>query len=43
MIDFINNNLALLLGVGLGLFAGMILAYSYVGKRLVAHRRQREN
>lgn len=43
MIDFINNNLALLLGVGSGLFVGMILAYLYVGKRLVAHRRQRES
>ncbi|WP_394239953.1 hypothetical protein [Vibrio astriarenae] len=43
MIDFINDNLALLLGIGLGLFAGMILAYSYVGKRLVAHNRRRES
>ncbi|MFA1575114.1 hypothetical protein [Vibrio cyclitrophicus] len=43
MIGFINNNLALLLGVGSGLFVGMILAYLYVGKRLVTHRRQRES
>ncbi|CAM4458651.1 hypothetical protein VIAG107301_20515 [Vibrio agarivorans] len=32
MIELINNNFALLTGVGLGIFTGMVLALIYVMK-----------
>jgi hypothetical protein len=40
MIDFIHSNIAILIGVGGGIFTGMVLALLYVLKKVISERRK---
>ncbi|SBT15080.1 hypothetical protein [Vibrio tapetis] len=42
MIDFINSNFALLTGVGLGMFTGIIGTLIYVTKKAMSNKRERK-
>ncbi len=42
MIDFINSNFALLTGIGLGMFTGIIGTLIFVTKKAMSNKRERK-